>query len=90
MWKSPNKYDVIYKLSYPTKTRIDKVTASYDAGATFAILDANKKTIMSKDCYKSNGGKKNTCSLDLGGSGHGITSNVFYLKIDSKHGTWNW
>ena len=87
MWSSPNKYDVIYKLSYRTPTRINKVTASYDAGATFSIMDSKKNTIQSRGCYDSNGGKKNTCQLDLGG---GKTDKVFYIKIDSKHGTWNW
>ena len=87
MWSTPNKYDVIYKLSYRTLTRIDKVQASYDAGATFAIMDENKNTIKSQKCYDSNGGKKNTCTLDLGG---GKTSKVFYLKIDSHHSSWNW
>lgn len=87
MWSSPNKYDVIYKLSYRAVTRIDKVTASYDAGATFAIMDSNKKTIVSKGCYDSNGGKKNTCTLDIKNA---IPGKVFYIKIDSKHSTWNW
>ena len=90
LWKSPNKYDVLYKLTYPTVTRIDQVSASYDAGATFALLDSNKKEILSKKCYASNGGRTNACVLDLGGGSHSISGQVFYLKIDSKHGTWNW
>ena len=90
LWKSPSTYDVLYKLTYPTETRIDRVSASYDAGATFAILDSTKTAILSKQCYQSNGGKKNACVLDLGGSSHSISGQVFYLKIDSKHGTWNW
>ena len=87
MWQSPNSYDVIYKLQYPTDTQITKVEASYDAGATFSIMDSSKKQIKSASCYESNGNKKNTCTLDLGG---GVKGKVFYLKIDSKHSTWNW
>lgn len=87
MWSTPNTYDVIYKLTYPTETQITQVSASYDAGAKFAMMDSSKKEIKSKDCYDSNGGKANTCTLDLGS---GVKGKVFYVKIDSKHGTWNW
>ena len=90
LWAQPNTYDVLYKLTYPQETIVDAVMADYDAGATLALLDANQKTILSKDCYASNGGRKNKCVLNLGGPGHTISGKTFFIKIDSKHGTWNW
>ena len=90
LWSKPSTYDVLYKLTYKKETIVDAVTADYDAGATVALLDASRKTILSKDCYASNGGRKNKCVLSLGGPGHTISGKTFFIKIDSKHGTWNW
>ena len=50
------------------------------------FMDKNKKVLASKGCYASNGGKANVCLLTFGKT----TGTTFYLKIDSKHGTWNW
>ena len=49
-------------------------------------MDKDKKVLASKACYDSNGGNANTCVLTFGKT----TGTTFYLKIDSKHGTWNW
>ena len=49
-------------------------------------MDQNKKALASKSCYDSNGGKSNTCALSFSKT----TGTKFYLKIDSKHSTWNW
>ena len=49
-------------------------------------MDQNKKTLASKKCYDSNGGKANTCALTFAKT----TGTKFYLKIDSHHSTWNW
>ena len=79
-------YSLRLKCRYKEPVSITGITGKYDAGATVRFMDANKKTLASKGCYASNGGKKNTCSLSFSKT----TGTTFFLQIDSKHGTWNW
>ena len=79
-------YSLRLKCRYNQPVSITGITGKYDAGATVRFMNANKKTLASKSCYASNGGKKNTCSLSFSKT----TGTTFFLQIDSKHGTWNW
>ena len=74
-----------YTRRYDKSVSLTGVTGSYDAGATVRFMDTNKKFLASKNCYDSNGGKRNKCSLSFKSTG-----TTFYLQIDSKHSTWNW
>ena len=71
---------------YDKPVTLSSISGKYDAGATVVFMDKNKKVLASKGCYQSNGGKANTCLLTFGKT----TGTTFYLKIDSKHSTWNW
>ena len=77
---------MIASFRYDKPVTISSVTGKYDAGATVSFMDQNKKNLASKNCYDSNGGKENTCALTFSKT----TGTKFYLRIDSKHSTWNW
>jgi hypothetical protein len=85
LWKTPNAYDVVYKLEFNPPRTLNGLTCEYDAGATVSLY-TDAGSIGSTDCYDTNGHNVNTCTV----TGTEQKASTFYVKIDSKHTTWNW
>ena len=86
LWASPNAGDIIYRLQYDMPVSLNGLSVDYDAGATVRLQTGSGDVIASADCYESNGGQVNTCSL----LGAPTTGTFFYVVIDSRHSTWNY
>ena len=86
LFASPSALDITYRLDFATPVTLSGLMTKYDAGATVKLQTSDGTNIVTKDCYDSNGGQANTCTL----TGSATTGTQFLVVIDSTHSTWNW